>query len=649
LDSAPPVLTSCKAPQTVYTCLLFNNDYVRLSFPHNSTQFMFVRSLKLLSSLLCLFVSITILTAQPNSSVKESYTKLEQLIPMRDGVKLFTAIYIPKDSSEAHPILMQRTPYSCRPYGQENYPRGLGSNPAFMEGKYIFVFQDVRGRHMSEGNFTEVTPNIANKKTTLQVDESSDTYDTIEWLLQNIRGHNGNVGLYGISYPGFYATAALPNAHPAIKAVSPQAPVTDEFEGDDVYHRGAFFLMDNVGFLNFFNHPRTGPQQTYPPLDTNLNNITNAYDFYLKLGPIKNINDRFFKNKSVIWNEYIAHDTKDEYWQSRNIRPYLKNIKPAVLTIGGWFDAEDMFGALRTYEAIERQNKKNNNFLMMGPWTHGGWSRGNTPKYATYNFGMNPAELYRSTEAAFFNFYLKGKGNPAIPEASIFFTGSNQWRSFNEWPLSNTKDYNLYLNAGKKLSTNPAPERTGFEEYISDPANPVPYTAEISGDRDNNYLGADQRFSADRPDVLVFETDALTNDITLAGPVIARLFVTTTGTDADFVVKLIDVLPDSNTQQMVRAEVLRGKFRNSFSKPTPFEPGKTTPVKLTLNDVAHTFKAGHKIMVHIQSSWFPLVDRNPQQFMRIPDANAEDFQRATIKIERNGRYSSVIQCQRIVE
>ncbi len=593
------------------------------------------------------FIFLQVNQANAQFDIQGRYTKIERMIPMRDGVHLFTAIYIPKDNTELHPILMERTPYSCNPYGETLFPFSLSRNRSFIDENYIFVFQDVRGRYMSEGKFKEVTPFIVNKKYVSDVDESSDTYDTVDWLLKNIEGNNGNVGLYGISYQGFYATASLPNAHPAIKAVSPQAPVTDEFEGDDAYHRGAFFLLDNVEFLNGFDYPRQTPWKSYPLIDNSFK-FKDAYEYYIKLGPIKNINTNVLKNQSVIWNEYIEHDSKDAYWQARNIRPQLKKIRPAVLVVGGWFDAEDMFGSLKTYEAIERLNNNNNSHLIMGPWTHGSWSRHTSEKYATYEFGQNTASFFKDKETSFFNFYLKGKGNLDLSEANIFFTGSNVWKSFDEWPVKDFKPYDLYLNSGKKLSIFPEKSRSGFEDYVSDPYNPVPYTSTKSGDRDDDYLGADQRFSATRPDVLTFVTDTLKDDVTLAGPIIARLFVSMTGTDADFIVKLIDVLPDTPAvQQLVRAEVIRGKFRNNFSQPQAFEPGKTTPVKLTLNDVAHTFKTGHRIMVHIQSSWFPLVDRNPQKFMRIPQANEADFEKATIRIERNARYMSTIQCRRI--
>src|SRR3954469_11956122 len=335
------------------------------------------------------------------------YTKIERMIPMRDGIKLFTSIYVPKDSSENYPILMMRTPYSVAPYGQDDLKSALGPNHLFQNEKYIYVYQDVRGRHMSEGQFEEMTPAIDNKQNNKDIDESSDTYDTVDWLLKNIRHNNGKVGIYGISYPGFYATASLPNAHPAIKAVSPQAPVTDEFEGDDANHRGAFFLMDNFSFENFFDAPRTGPREQNPQVDSALH-ITDVYDFYLKTGALHHFNDLYFHNKAKIWNEYLEHNTKDGYWQARNIRPHLVNVKPATLVVGGWFDAEDMFGALNTYKAIEQQNQNNQNFLVMAPWTHGAWEARRWEHFAGYNFGQDLNARFQQLEFDFFNHYLKG-------------------------------------------------------------------------------------------------------------------------------------------------------------------------------------------------------------------------------------------------
>ena len=574
--------------------------------------------------------------------IRENYTKLERLIPMRDGVQLFTAIYIPKDTSGSYPFLISRTPYSCWPYGEKNYSRRLGPSKLFAKEKYIFVTQDVRGRYMSEGQFKEMTPAIDNKKTAVEVDESSDTYDTIDWLLQNITHNNGKAGLYGISYPGFYATAALPGAHPALVAVSPQAPVTDEFEGDDAHHRGAFFLMDNFSFLNFFDHPRPKPWQQYPAVNNELE-IKDVYDFYLKAGPIKNLNNRYFHDSSVIWNQYLQHSTKDSYWVARNIRPHLTNIKPATLVVGGLFDAEDMFGALKTYEALEQQNTGNDNRLVMGPWTHGAWSRDNWSNYAGISFGSNTAAYYQELEFNFFTHYLKGDNRYTSDEATIFFTGSNEWKTFGQWPPKETIPQKWILGNDHALLLS-AKNSKGFDSYVSDPANPVPYIGKKSSDRLDEYLAADQHFASQRKDVLFFTSATLDKDLTLAGPVKANLFVSTTGTDADFIVKLIDVQPDGNqTEQLVRAEVLRGKFRNSYQQPEPFVPGKITPITLELNSLAHRFAKGHKIMIQVQSSWFPLVDRNPQTFVNIPTADEKDFQPATIRLYHDAQHPSSVE------
>lgn len=601
---------------------------------------------------ICLLASLLFISfgscAQP---AKGKYTKLERMITMRDGVKLYTAIYVPVNATEKLPFLMVRTPYSCNPYGEDKYRQQFGPSKLFDNDEYIHVYQDVRGRYMSEGKFEETTPHIANKKSNTDIDESSDTYDTIEWLLKNITNNNGKVGIYGISYPGFYATAAIPNAHPALKAVSPQAPVTDEFEGDDAYHRGAFFLMDNYGFMNGFDHPRDTPWTSYPSI-CNVE-VKDAYDYYLKLGPIKNANTLCFNNKSKIWNEYLQHDTKDEYWQTRNIRTHLKDVKSAVLVVGGWYDAEDLFGALKTYEAIEKNNKQNNSRLVMGPWTHGAWARGNWSSFGSMDFKSNTSEYYHKLEHDFFSFHLKGTGNFSTAEATIFETGSNEWKEYKTWPPADVKPVDWFLSSNQKLELGKFAAVKGNDEYISDPANPVPYMNTNRGGRNNEYMIADQRFASERKDVLRYESTVLQEDVTLWGPITADLFISTTGSDADFVVKVIDVLPaDAGTenqkdvagmQRLVRAEILRGKFRNSYTKPEPFVPGKITRVKFELNDVAHCFKKGHKIMVQIQSSWFPLVDRNPQKFMRIPEANESDFQKATIKVYFDAAHQSKLQ------
>lgn len=589
--------------------------------------------------------------------VKEHYNKIDASITMRDGIKLYTVIYVPKDVSKDFPFLMERTPYSAAPYGVENYPNTIGPNSTLMKEEYIFVVQDVRGRYMSEGTNLEVTPYITHKKSNADVDESSDTYDTIDWLLKNIKHNNGRVGIAGISYPGFYATASLPDAHPAIKAVSPQAPVTDEFIGDDANHNGAFFLLDNFSFMNNFDMERSGPVKDYAkPLFSVAGK--DMYQYFLQIGSVKNTNnDIYYNNKSRIWNEYLQHDTYDAYWKSRNIRPYLKNIKIPTMVVGGWFDAEDLYGALETYSAIEKQNKPNNNRLVMGPWTHGAWESSDWSSFGPHTFGSNTSRYFQdSLEATFFNFYLKDKGKFSAAEATVFETGSNKWKSYPVWPPKNLESLTYYFSNNNGLSTKKPTEVKRFNQYISDPAKPVPYTNGIFNKRNNEYMTEDQRFVATRPDVVLFKTLPLKEDMTLSGKITADLFVSISGTDADFVVKLIDVSPlnykDSSSnnfnaeaggyQQLIRAEVMRGKFRNSYEKPEPFTPDIITKVKFNLNDVAHCFKKGHQIMVQVQSSWFPLIDRNPQKFMRIPDANEEDFQKEIIRIYHDATHPSAI-------
>ena len=596
---------------------------------------------------LCIFVIIFCtkqLGAQDINFVKNNFTKREYQISMRDGIKLYTIVYSPKDNTKPYPILMERTPYSAGPYGDTTYAQRIGPNPTLMKQQYIFVYQDVRGRYMSEGINLEVTPYIKNKKTNKDVDESSDTFDSIEWLLKNVTNNNGKVGIYGISYPGFYATASLPGAHPALKAVSPQAPVTDEFIGDDVNHNGAFFLMDNFNFINYYGKPRTGLVKDYGSLMFN-NTSKDMYRFFLDLGPLSNTqSNSMFGNKSYIWNEYLTHDTYDNYWQQRNIREHLSNVTIPTLVVGGWFDAEDLYGALNTYSSIEQKSKTNNNMLVMGPWTHGAWESTTWKQYASHDFGSNTSKFFQdSIEAPFFNYYLKGEGNFDKTEATIFETGSNQWKKYSTWPPLNGTRKVYYLNANQKLAS-VADESA--QTFTSDPSKPVPYTNGIFATRNNDYMAEDQRFAANRPDVLVYETTVLDKDVTINGKITADLVVSMTGTDADFVVKIIDVLPEDEPnfknaprgfqmagyQRLVRADVIRGKFRNSFSAPEAFVPNKKTAVSFDLNDVAHQFKKGHKIMVQVQCSWFPLVDRNPQQFLKIPEAKASDYKKAEITV-----------------
>lgn len=611
---------------------------------------------------LALVLGMTLLTpgtgAQQTSvyNVKEHYTKAEYDIPMRDGVKLHTVVYVPRDTTQTYPILMQRTPYGAGPYGQSLYRPALGPSPAFVQEGYIFVYQDVRGTFMSEGEFEDVRPHNPNKKTKQDIDEASDTYDTIEWLLKNVSPNNGRVGIWGISYPGFYTTTALMEPHPALKAASPQAPIADWFIGDDDHRNGALFLFDSFGFNTFFGMPRPRPTQNQ---FTNFDYGTpDAYQYFLRLGTVANTM-KYFQGKNKYINDVMAHPNYDEFWQARSVLPHLKKVTPAVMIVGGWFDAEDLYGPLRTYATIEKNNPNAKNILVMGPWSHGQWSRGTGESLGNIRFEVKTSEWYREQmELPFFNFYLKDKGELKLPEATMFRTGANEWKTFAQWPPAELQNRKLYFQANGKLSF-AAPSASGeaYDQYLSDPAKPVPYTNEITDNRGAGYMIEDQRFAARRPDVLVYESDVLTEEVTLAGPLLADLFVSTTGTDADFIVKLIDVLPDNapnnspagprvkmgGFQMLVRAEMMRGRFRNSLSKPEAFTPNQPTEVKIGLNDVFHTFKPGHRIMVQVQSSWFPLADRNPQTFVDIYHAKESDFQAATHRVYRAGTRSSHIQ------
>jgi len=628
-----------------------------------------------------LFLPALLLAQPADTYVRDNYIKYEYKIPMRDGTKLHTAVYVPKDASATvkYPMMMQRTCYSVAPYGTDKYAQQLGPSPTLQKDKYIFVYQDVRGRWMSEGAWTNMTPNvpdappvaatISKRKgkvlplvpgATYGPDESSDTFDTIEWLLKNIPNNNGRVGQWGISYPGFYATASLPDAHPALKAVSPQAPIADFFF-DDFHHNGAFIQA------YLFTYPVFGVQHPAPTPDAWYNNdfikadTRDGYAFQLGVGPLKNVAAKYYPN-NFYWKETVEHPNYDEFWQKRSILPYLKNVKPAVMTVGGWFDAEDLYGPLNTYKTIEKNNPGAYNTLVMGPFGHGRWSRetGHTLHSNIY-FGDSVATFYqRNIEAKFFNHFLKGRGDASpgdgktsLPEAYLFDTGRKEWKTFDKWPVSSAQTMSYALASNGSLTQQPG-NGSGFLEFISDPNKPVPYTEDNTttmGFTPFNYMSEDQRFAGSRPDVLTFQTDVLTGDMTLGGEITARLKVSTTGTDADWVVKLIDVYPGdepnhpympnkniilSNYQQMVRSEVMRGRFRNSFEKPEPFRPGEITDVTFRLQDVLHTFKKGHRIMIQVQSTWFPLIDRNPQTFVpNIYQADEKDFQKATHRVYDN--------------
>jgi putative CocE/NonD family hydrolase len=575
--------------------------------------------------------------------IRQHYDKQEIYIPMRDGIRLFTSVYTPKDTSRSYPFLLNRTPYNCEP-NADRYSGNLIPLAHLLEEGYIIVLQDVRGRFMSEGKFEDVRPFIPNKKGK-QIDENSDTYDTIDWLLKNVKNNNGRAGILGISYPGFYSTMALPEAHPALKAASPQAPVTNWFIGDDWHHNGAFFLMDAFNFYSAIGRPRPEPTRSWPgsfqyPTSDN-------YDFFLDIGPIKNIRGRYFGDSIQFWKELMTHPNYDEFWKARDPRPHLKNIQPAVLVVGGWFDAEDLYGPLRAYEAIEKQSQPDNqNRLIMGPWSHGQWARSSAENLGNIHFGNNTSLYFKDIEHKFFEYYLKDKGNMDLPEAQIFITGINEWKGFDSWPPKNAEDLLIYLNQDESITMSPPTQSESYVECISDPHNPVPYTEDVHLRRTVEYLTDDQRFADRRPDVFTYKTDPLEENLTLTGPVRVQFYVSTTGTDSDYVVKLIDVFPDdledypendknvpmAGYQMLVRGEVLRGRFRNSFEKPEPFIPNEITEVSFEIPDLAHTFQHGHRLMVQVQHSWFPLVDRNPQQFVDIYSCDESDFIKATHRL-----------------
>lgn len=576
------------------------------------------------------------------STLRAQYDKREVMIPMRDGVRLFTAIYTPKAATAPLPILLTRTPYSAAPYGPTAYPRTLGPGAAFPEAGYIFVTQDVRGRYRSEGRFEHMTPHRAVKRGARDVDESSDAYDTIDWLVKQVAGNNGRVGLWGISYSGFFAAAGMIDAHPALKAVSPQAPQTDWFLGDDTHHNGAFFLASTFNFMATCGLKGEGSSMTCGrPLDFGTND---GYDYFLKLGPLANAEKRVFKGRSPGWRDMMRHGTYDTFWQARSILPHIKGITPAVLTVGGLYDANNFYGAIKLFEAIETQSRGTDHAIVIGPWWHGQWARDSGVTVGKLSFQSRTTDLYqRDILMPFFETHLKGTGQQTHPKAWVFETGSNRWRSFAQWPARESVPRSLYLGSAQRLTFD-APTTTTeqpFEEWVTDPANPAPFVPGTSTDMDRDYMAQDQRFGASRSDGVTYRGDVLTADITIAGPVSPTLFVSSTGTDGDWVVKLIDVHPDG-FQELVRGDVMRAKFRKSFSKPEPLVPGEVTQLDFTMPDVFHTFRRGHRMLVQVQGSWFPLVDRNPQVFTDIYTAKASDFRTARQRVYRSPSQSSRI-------
>ena len=591
---------------------------------------------------------------QDSIFVRENYEKMEYKVPMRDGVKLHTTVYVPKDKSKEYPILMKRTPYSSRPYGEGKMPNFIGPSPYLMRDLYIIVYQDVRGRWMSEGDYDNMRPHIPgnNKRKKDEIDESSDTFDTIEWLLQNIKGHNGKVGQWGISYPGFYTAAALPEAHPALVASSPQAPIADFFF-DDFHHMGAFLQSYLAAYPLFGHQSEPTSESWYDDKWDAIQEFTSTKDGYtygMELGPLKNVTEKLLPD-NFFWKQTVEHPNYDEFWQKRSILPHLSGIDHAVMTVGGWFDAEDLYGPLNIYKMVEANNPKAQNTIVMAPWSHGDWFR--EKGYQAVNhiyFGDSISTFYQNNiEKPFFNYYLKNEGNLNLPEAYMFDTGINEWKKFDVWPPKNNEPVKLRFAENGRLLINEEVNEQAVFSYVSDPAKPVPYVSEAEPVTftPRKFMTDDQRHASRRPDVLTFQTGPLQEDVTLAGEIVARLKVALSSTDADFIVKLIDVNgPDSKStkatpkhvvmpgyQQLVRSEVFRGRFRNSFAEPESFKPGEIEEVNFPLQDILHTFKKGHRIMIQIHSTWFPYIDRNPQKYVdNIYKADAEDFIKAEIKI-----------------
>lgn len=624
-------------------------------------MFKLMRS-KILLLIICLVLPVLAQEQGPAGAdrVRERYTKYEYQIPMRDGARLFTSIYVPKDASKQYPFLLTRTPYSVAPYGIDKYRASLGPSEHFEKEGFIFVYQDARGRYMSEGEFQQVRPHAPDKRGSSDIDESTDTYDTIEWLLRNIPNNNGKVGMVGVSQPGFHVAASMIDSHPALKAASPQAPTADYYINDDVYHNGAFMLSANFGFYSSFR-PRPGepePPKARVPFDRG---TPDGYDFFLKLPlPMSEWNRMLFGGEATYWQEIIDHPNYDEFWRKRSLWKFMKNVNCAVLNVGGWFDAEDPMGPFHIYRAVEKENPRTVNMLAMGPWSHGGWARGDGERLGNVSFALKTGAIFREQiQFEFFMNYLKDR-KTELPEAFMFLTGLNEWRRLSAWPPNDARPMTLYFRANGKLGTEAPADSVGFDEYVSDPNRPVPHLGYINEGFTGDYMTEDQRFAAQRPDVLVYETEPLAEDLTIAGPITVKLSVSTTGTDSDFVVKVIDVYPGdypqpatdrrppSNAvrmggyQQLVRGEPFRGKFRNSFEKPEAFVPGKPAAISFAMPDVYHTFRKGHRLMIHIQSSWFPLVDRNPQKFIDIPKATAADFQKATQRVYRSLELNSSV-------
>ncbi len=592
--------------------------------------------------------------AQASDSV---FNSRMEMIPMRDGVRLHTRIFTPKQSSGPLPILMVRTPYGIDGYGSA---RIAAIYPELLADGYIFVFQDSRGKFRSEGEFVMMRAPRANKSDPKSVDEGSDAWDTTDWLVTNLPNNNGKVGIFGISYPGLLTVDALLEPHPALKAASPQASPADQWLGDDFRHFGAFRLSYGFEYVAMMEAGKDVQQFDMDTYDT--------YDWYLKVGPLKNVNEKYLKGRMPTWNDFVKHPDYDAFWQRMGLRPYLKSVTVPTLHVAGWWDQEDFYGPVTIYRELEQFDKNNQNFLVVGPWNHGGWQRPRGDSLGRIAWGSNTSEYYRTkVQAPFFAYYLHGKGSLDLPEALVFEAGSNVWKRYDAWPpKTGVATRKLYFGPNGTLTLDQppppaAPGKPSYDAFVSDPAKPVPYrqrpiqqTYDPRGSTWSTWLTEDQRFVHNRPDVLSWVTAPLDEDVTIAGDILVKLFAATTGSDADWVVKLIDVYPDeiadqprmSGYQLMVANDVLRGRYRDSWEKPKAIVPNQVTNFSIDLHTQAYTFKKGHRIMVHVQSSWFPVIDRNPQTFVpNIFEAKESDFRAATHRVYRSGPNASFVQVQ----
>jgi uncharacterized protein len=596
-----------------------------------------------------LFMCITCFVVQAQTRV--SYTRHEAMIPMRDGINLFTVYFTPDNISTPVPILIQRTPYGSQDMQNPNNNSYLKDMAA--EG-YIFVTQDIRGRYRSEGQF-EMNRPVLDKPNT--VDESTDTYDAVEWMIHNIPSNNGKVGQLGISYPGWTTLAAASRPHPAMKAASEQATMSDLFLGDDFHHNGAFRLSYAFDYAFMEEASKT---DTLFPFDH-----YDQYEWFLKMGPLSNANDKYFHNSLPSWNAFMEHPDYDAYWQYKSPLRYVDYPRIPMLHVGGVWDQEDMMGPQLMYKKMEKLDSNNRNFICIGPWNHGQWAGGNVTHLGAYEMGSNTAAYFqKNIQKKWFDYYLKGIGDGNFAEATIFQTGSNEWKTYSTWPPKETTNNKLYIsdNGGVSFTKPATTSAAAFDSYVSDPKKPVPYRARPieqtygPGSHWYNWHVADQRFVDGRPDVLTWKSEALTNDVTVTGNIIAHLFASTTGSDADWVVKLIDVYPDqdaasptmSGYELMIANEVFRGRYRTSFQKPAAITPNKVEEYTIDLHQANHIFLKGHRIMVQVQSSWFPIIDMNPQKFVpSIYKAKAGDYQKATQKIYRNNQFATYIEFPQI--